>query len=249
MKGDEFDVTVLRGGEEVVVKDVKKQTYVTWQIATVQGSIYDDTGNRKLLGGDSVYSVDGIAIEGEKAFENATKDKFFVSVVVSDEQGERYTYSLEQVDLQKITVDQTSYTGVGMSIGYDTLRYSFGKALLRAFPYCVEVAWLVLRTLGGLITGAVGLSAVGGPITTIKVASEVVSSGFANVLSLIVLISVNLAAFNLLPIPSLDGCQIVFVLIEMIRCKPINPKVQSYINGIGLILLIAFVVLVDLLKL
>ena len=108
---------------------------------------------------------------------------------------------------------------------------------------------LVLRTLGGLITGAVGVDQVGGPITTISMTTQVISTGFANVLRLIVLISVNLAVFNLLPVPALDGCRMVFVLIEWIARKPVNRKVEAYINGIGLIVLIVLMVLIDLLKL
>ncbi len=84
-----------------------------------------------------------------------------------------------------------------------------------------------MRTLGGLITGAVGIDQVGGPITTISMTSQVVAMGFGSVLKLIVLISVNLAVFNLLPVPALDGCQMVFVLIEWIARKPVNRKVQG----------------------
>lgn len=79
--------------------------------------------------------------------------------------------------------------------------------------------------------------------------SQVVAMGFGSVLKLIVLISVNLAVFNLLPVPALDGCQMVFVLIEWIARKPVNRKVQGYINGIGLIVLLVLMVLIDLLKL
>ena len=129
------------------------------------------------------------------------------------------------------------------------MKYSFGDALLRSVPYCLHLAWFILGTLGGMITGAVGLSEVGGPLTTISVASQVVAAGFGNVLSMIVMISVNLAVFNLLPIPALDGCQILFVIIEAIRKKPINHKIQAVINAVGLVLLMIFVVMIDLIKL
>ena len=116
-------------------------------------------------------------------------------------------------------------------------------------PYCGETAMTILRTLGNLITGVIGIESVGGPISTIGVTSQVVATGFSNVLYLIVLISINLAVFNLLPVPALDGCQIVFCIIEWIAGKPIDRKIQGWINGIGLIVLLGFAVLVDLLKL
>ena len=65
---------------------------------------------------------------------------------------------------------------------------------------------------------------------------------------MMVLISVNLAIFNLLPVPALDGCQVIFVLIEWITGKPIDRKIQGWLNLIGIILLFGFAILVDVLK-
>jgi len=70
-----------------------------------------------------------------------------------------------------------------------------------------------------------------------------------NILMLITLISVNLAVFNLLPVPSLDGCRMIFVLIEWIRGKPVSRTVEGYIHFIGILLLFGFVIMIDLLKL
>lgn len=159
---------------------------------------------------------------------------------------------LTQNELETATnlvIAESEYNGIGMSISYIAYKFPLGTAISRVLPYCGEVAMLVLRTLGGLFTGAVGLNDIGGPITTISMTSQVVSYGFASVLALIVLISVNLAVFNLLPVPALDGCRMVFVLIEWIAGRPINRKVEAWINTVGLILLLGFVILVDLLKL
>ena len=60
------------------------------------------------------------------------------------------------------------------------------------------------------------------------------------------LIASNLAIFNLLPIPALDGSRIVFTIIEMIRRKPINKKTEGTIHAVGLIVLLAFVIVVDI---
>ena len=62
------------------------------------------------------------------------------------------------------------------------------------------------------------------------------------------LIGVSLAAFNILPIPALDGARAVFVVIEWIRGKPVNRKVEGTIHAVGLIVLLLFAVAVDLLK-
>ena len=74
-------------------------------------------------------------------------------------------------------------------------------------------------------------------------------ASWINLLILFPLISVNLAVFNLLPFPALDGARMVFVAIEWIRGKPISRKIEGYVHSIGLIVLFAFVIIVDALKL
>ena len=54
---------------------------------------------------------------------------------------------------------------------------------------------------------------------------------------------------NLLPIPALDGCKVIFCLIEWIRKKPVNRKVETLIHFIGIIFLFGFAILVDILQL
>ena len=60
------------------------------------------------------------------------------------------------------------------------------------------------------------------------------------------MLSMNLALFNILPIPALDGAKTVFVLIEMIFRKPVNRKVEGYIHMVGLLVLFALVIFLDL---
>ena len=103
--------------------------------------------------------------------------------------------------------------------------------------------------MGQLFTGGLGLSAFGGPITTIRLTSEIASRGLQSFLEIAAYIGVNLAVFNLLPIPALDGSKIVFTVIEWIRGKPINRKVEAVIHAVGFVLLIGFAILVDLLQL
>ena len=61
---------------------------------------------------------------------------------------------------------------------------------------------------------------------------------------IITLITVNLGIFNLLPIPALDGGRLFFIMIEMIRRKPIPPKKEGLVHGIGLAVLMIFMALV-----
>lgn len=257
MSDDEMTFTVLRPiekdgkvfYEEFELKNLVKGNFVSVVMSKVDGEYY--SGERKLQVNDNVYKLNGNLLyraSDFKTFLELSVDSCILTVTDGDK---LYDYELP-VNLftdSKLVTYESPYSGIGMSIRYEKHRFSFGESLVRSVPYCCEVGMLVLRTLGGLITGVVGVDQVGGPITTISMTSQIISTGFANVLSLIVLISVNLAVFNLLPVPALDGCRMVFVIIEWIAGKPINRKVEAYINGIGLIVLIVLMVLIDILKL
>lgn len=130
-----------------------------------------------------------------------------------------------------------------------TLKEGFWETIGGSFVYSWKIGGTVLRSLGELFTGKLGMDAVGGPVTTIKVTSEVAASGWANFLNIAALIGVNLAVFNLLPVPALDGCKVIFCLIEWIRKKPVNRNVETMIHLIGIVFLFSFAILVDLLHL
>jgi regulator of sigma E protease len=78
--------------------------------------------------------------------------------------------------------------------------------------------------------------------------AEVARLGLNYLLEIAGLIGISLAVFNLLPIPALDGARAIFVGIEWIRKKPVNPKIEGTIHTIGLIALLVFSVMVDLVK-
>ncbi len=133
-----------------------------------------------------------------------------------------------------------------LQIGY--YKYNFGEALLNAVPFTCRWAWKVLVIFGQLITGQLSIKALGGPVTTIKSMATMTMQSFNILFLLLPLIAVNLAVFNLLPIPALDGFQMIFVIIEWIRKKPVKREVVNMINNIGLIVLFGFVILVDILQ-
>lgn len=127
-------------------------------------------------------------------------------------------------------------------------RFGFFETLGRSFAYSGKIAGSIFRVLGELLTGKIGISSLGGPVTTITTTSKIVSMGFRYFLEIAGFIGVNLAVFNLLPIPALDGSKVVFTLIEWVRGKPISRKVEAIIHGVGFLLLLGFAVLVDILQ-
>ena len=127
--------------------------------------------------------------------------------------------------------------------------FGFWETVGGSFVYSFRIGGALFRTLGQLLTGDIGLSAFGGPVTTIRLTSQIASRGIQPFLEIAAFIGVNLAVFNLLPIPALDGSKIVFTLIEWVRGKPVPRKIEGAIHAVGFVLLIAFAVLVDLLQL
>ena len=127
-------------------------------------------------------------------------------------------------------------------------RFGFWETLGRSFAYSFKIAGSIFKVLGELLTGRLGLSALGGPIATITLTSQIAGRSFRGFLEIAGFLGVNLAVFNLLPIPALDGSKVVFTLIEWIRGKPVNRKVEAIIHAVGFVLLLGFAVLVDILQ-
>ena len=131
---------------------------------------------------------------------------------------------------------------------FKTYRHGFGEAVGESFTFSFRWAHKILIILGDLFTGQLSITSLGWQVTTIKVMAETTQQSYSYLLVLLPVIAVNLAVFNLLPIPSLDGARMVFVFIEMIRRKPINRDIEANIHGFGLLILLGFVVVVDILQ-
>lgn len=183
--------------------------------------------------GDTVYFF----VSGENGPEP-------IEVVLGEDWGEVEKTSLGEVE---------NYLGVNFGgkeyyVTTGFARLGFFRTIGHSFVYSFKIAGTVFRSLGELLTGKIGINAVGGTITTIKTASQLISYGAFFALEITAFIGVNLAVFNLLPIPALDGARIVFCLIEWIFKKPVNRKVEAIIHTVGLILLLGFAILVDVLQ-
>ena len=126
------------------------------------------------------------------------------------------------------------------------VRYGFFTTIGRSFEYSFRIATTIFTILHQLIVGKVGISSMGGVITTVTTTANAIKvAGVYYLLQITALIGVNLAVFNLLPFPALDGCQVLFTVIEWVTKRPVNKKVQGIINACGLVLLLLFSVFVD----
>ena len=134
------------------------------------------------------------------------------------------------------------------SISVENHRFGFFTTIGHSFVYSFKIAGTIFKILGELLTGHLGLSSMGGPVTTIKLTSEIASQGLQNFFEIAAYIGVNLAVFNLLPIPALDGSKVIFCLIEWIFRKPVPRKIEAVIHAVGFFLILGFAVLVDVLQ-
>ena len=119
------------------------------------------------------------------------------------------------------------------------------EAVPRAAEYCVEMGGRIIGALKDLLTTGAGIEESAGPVGIVHmIAEETKASGFIVYTELLVLISVNLGLFNLLPIPGLDGSRLVFLLVEGIRRKPVPRKLEAWVHTAGFVVLIALMLVI-----
>lgn len=124
------------------------------------------------------------------------------------------------------------------------LKKSFKSAVKGGFQKTVTILGLMFQFLKMLLTGQVKRGDLSGPIGVIHTVGEAAKYGFLNVLYIAGFISVNLGFFNLLPLPALDGSRIFFMLLELLRGKPMDPEREGFIHLVGFVLLIVLMVFV-----
>lgn len=123
------------------------------------------------------------------------------------------------------------------------VEHGFWGAAAAGASQASDMLALTWKSFVKLVERVVPLDQVGGPIMIMQMVSKQAHEGIAGLLALAALISINLGVLNLLPIPVLDGGQIVFCLWEMIFRRPVNARVQEYAMRAGLALLVALMLL------
>lgn len=103
---------------------------------------------------------------------------------------------------------------------------------------------LMIEFFGMAFKGKVSINDLSGPIGVINEVGQAAKMGITELLLILGFISVNLGFFNLIPIPALDGSRLVFLLIELVRGKPIDPDKEGFIHLVGFVLLISLMLFV-----
>jgi regulator of sigma E protease len=147
--------------------------------------------------------------------------------------------------------------GIGISMERIGIRQlPIHRAFVEAFSLTGETIQMVFVGLGMLwdmiSTGDGDLDQFSGPVGIVNLVSNASQFGFANLLSFTAVLSINLAILNILPFPALDGGRLLFLGIEGIRGKRLNPKFSNIANGVGFLILIGLMIVItinDVLKL
>lgn len=147
----------------------------------------------------------------------------------------RNKHYLEKKVTAKYNNETKSYV---MGITAAMKQLTFAEAIRQGINQFIEYALLIFTTLGKLITDMTHtVSQLSGPVGIYTVTAQVTQTGsISTLLSLTALLSTNIGMFNLLPIPGLDGSQVLFALIEKVIRREIPTRIKYALQMAGLIL-------------
>jgi len=140
---------------------------------------------------------------------------------------------------------------IGISPSTKFVRYNPLTSLVLGTERVAFFIGFIFQTLGGMITGKVPAQ-FAGPVGIMEYVGEATQLGIIPFISLAALLGVNLGLFNLFPIPALDGGRLLFLILEIVRRKPVEIELQEFAHYIGFLILIILMLLVtyqDILRL
>ena len=136
---------------------------------------------------------------------------------------------------------QRPMIGIRSGPGSVIMKYGFIESLGKSITQNVTIVQMTVYSLYGMLTRSIPAD-IGGPIRISVMAKEQANRGLSYLVWFTILLSVNLAILNLLPIPILDGGHIVFLFLEFLKGKPVSIKTREILSQIGLFLLISLMV-------
>jgi len=213
----------------------------------------DQTGSayNQLIEGDIIKAVNGKEISVLRSFDEISIGDTAVFTVIRDDkivdvQIKKYDIIEQKYEYNGEIVTMTAYNGFGFVRESYFAKVSPFTALKQSVPFTGQMSVAVLKSLGMIVAGKVNITQITGPVGTIDTIANYTLINWRNLFLLLPLIAANLGIFNLLPIPALDGSKIIFAIIEWIRKKPINRKVENTIHAVGLVILFSLVIIVDI---
>ena len=266
---DEITVEFYRDGQ--VLTETYETSYETTRIgiqyqiseypaevAVVADNPAYEAGMRS---GDIVTAINGVEIQSGQAM----KDYFDAQDAAGVSKDAPVLFTLdrngETIEVS-VTPQLVNVTSLGFSASsFRDKTLGFGQKLYYAIQEVVSWEKYTIATVGQLVTGNMGVSDLSGPVGIVAMVSDTVETSaerydigvtILNIVNLVILLAVNIGVMNLLPIPALDGGRLVFLLIEVVRRKRVDPKAEAMVHAVGLgllLLLMGFVMVQDGLRL
>ncbi len=222
-------------------------------------SLSEDTSAYQtgLRPGDTIVSINGRRV--------VTADFDMVSALQTDEDGvfdmvvkrQNAEGKTEKVTLNDVTFRLATDEEGNRYLQYDFIIVGERRTAGNVFTYALKNEYslgvMVWRSLGDILTGKYGLNDLSGPVGTVDVIGDAVENAVTHtdrmaavrtLMTLVILITVNVGIFNLLPLPALDGGRLVFLLFELIFRRKVPAKYEGMVNFIGLILLLLLMLVV-----
>ena len=209
-----------------------------------------------LRPGDTIIEINGRRILMDTDFTMEMQndaDGVLQMVVRREVDGETKKVELDAVKFDLVKDEESGQ----QYLKYDFILYGEERTLWNTITHSakqeVSIATIVMRTLVDLVEGDYGINDLSGPVGTVDVIADVVGEtvntpnpliAWQNLVFLMILITVNLGVFNLLPLPALDGGRLVFLIWEVITRKPVPQKYEALVHFVGIILLLLLMVFV-----
>lgn len=187
--------------------------------------------------GDEIVAIDGKMVENYDHMIDLVQAGHGEEMTLDYLRGDE----TRQVKIKPEYIDGRYY--VGMLAGR---RTNWPASFLAAGGMVGQLYVQLFKVLGGLFSGAISTDSVSGPVGVISLIGQAANQGLGPVLFLTGYISLNLAFFNLLPIPALDGSKLLLIAIEKLRGRAIQKKTEVKITLAGFAFLIGLILLVSI---
>lgn len=194
--------------------------------------------------GDVVSSIDGNEYKKITEMQNYLADKNGQPVIFKIQRGEE----VMEKEIAPVILEE-GYAGIGVGlVESGKISYPWHLAFwegLKATIILLKAIILAFYELFKNLILGYGLTAeLSGPVGIAVVTGKVARMGILHLLQFTAILSVNLAIINFLPFPALDGGRFLFLIIEKIRRKPVNQKIENFVHNTGFLLLMLLVIIV-----
>ena len=216
-------------------------TFSDRQVAIIRVVENSAAAQAGILSSDIVQSVNGQQFDNVPAFQN------FVNV----NKGQEMKFVVKRVNEEKTIVVKTKsevadgegVLGVNLAL-YGKLKFEPLVAIGQGFVTAYQQLGNIATGLYNLFSKGDGLESLGGPVKIAQLTGQVADMGIIYLIQFAAFLSLNLALLNALPIPALDGGRILFLIIEKVRGKRNNQKLEQYANAIGFMALLLLMLVI-----